>query len=461
MPQSEETQTTNSLHECVVSGSQGIYKMTWPQLSISAAIDRIKESNHEVKAELSISSSRITSPGHLRSGRINLTSTTARNSFAKSLSQRDSDPDISWDLILEQIAVAILQEHRSGNPVVELDGNMDAPALDNKWVVSGIVQKNNPTLIYAPGSHGKSWVAQWLAVLSDAGISAGGLEVEPNKVLYLDWETDVVELSSRVTMCRRGLGLTGTGHILYKAMTQGLAADIESIRKICVEKSVGLLVLDSLGSACAGEPESAEVVIRMFSCLRSLGVSSLCIDHVSKEGSLFGSVYKFNAARQVFEIKKSQEEDANKLVLALFHRKASNSRLRSPMGFELVFSPEDRTMTVIRKDVRDTPLITELAVKTQIENVLARLGKGTAKDIIDELNPKPDGSLFTENQIATELSNGTKEKKKGTNSVWFVRLSDKTMGDKGRWLHYYGLPARIEDEVVKIYQQELEREGEI
>ena len=433
--------------------------MTWPALSIVAEIDRIKESNMEVKAELSISSSRITSPGHLRSGRINLTSTTARNSFAKSLMTRDSD--IDWDLIMEQVAVSILREHRSGSPVQLLNGNMDAPALDNKWVVSGIVQKNNPTLIYAPGSHGKSWVAQWLAVLSDAGISAGGLEVEPNKVLYLDWETDVVELSSRVTMCRRGLGLTGTGHILYKAMTQGLAADIESIRKICVEKSVGLLVLDSLGSACAGEPESAEVVIRMFSCLRSLGVSSLCIDHVSKEGSLFGSVYKFNAARQVFEIKKSQEEDANKLVLALFHRKASNSRLRSPMGFELVFSPEDRTMTVIRKDVRDTPLITELAVKTQIENVLARLGKGTAKDIIDELNPKPDGSLFTENQIATELSNGTKEKKKDTNRAWFVRLPDKTMGDKGRWLHYYGLPARIEDEVVKIYQQELEREGEI
>ena len=458
-PQSEDIQTTNNLHECEISGSQGIYKMTWPALSIVAEIDRIKESNHEVKAELSISSSRITSPGHLRSGRINLTSTAARHSFAKSLLARESDVD--WDLIMEQVAVTILQEHRSGNPVVELDGNMDAPALDNKWVVSGIVQKNNPTLIYAPGSHGKSWVGQWLAVLADAGISAGGLEVEPSTGLLLDWETDVVELSSRVTLIRRGLGLTGPGHILYKAMTQGLAADIESIRKICVEKSVGLLVLDSLGSACAGEPESAEVVIRMFSCLRSLGVSSLCIDHVSKEGSLFGSVYKFNAARQVFEIKKSQEEDANKLVLALFHRKASNSRLRSPMGFELVFSPEDRTMTVIRKDVRDTPLITELAVKTQIENVLARLGKGTAKDIIDELNPKPDGSLFTENQIATELSNGTKEKKKDTNRAWFVRLPDKTMGDKGRWLHYYGLPARIEDEVVKIYQQELEQEGEL
>ena len=458
-PQSEDIQTTNNLHECEISGSQGIYKMTWPALSIVAEIDRIKESNHEVKAELSISSSRITSPGHLRSGRINLTSTTARNSFAKSLMPRDSD--IDWDLIMEQVAVSILREHRSGSPVQLLNGNMDAPALDNKWVVSGIVQKNNPTLIYAPGSHGKSWVAQWLAVLSDAGISAGGLEVEPNKVLYLDWETDVVELSSRVTMCRRGLGLTGTGHILYKAMTQGLAADIESIRKICVENSPGLLILDSLGSAC-GEPESAEVVLRTFSALRSLGQSSILIDHVSKAGgSPFGSVYKFNAARQVFEIKKSQEEDANKLVLALFHRKASNSRLRSPMGFELVFSPEDRTMTVIRKDVRDTPLITELAVKTQIENVLARLGKGTAKDIIDELNPKPDGSLFTENQIATELSNGTKEKKKDTNRAWFVRLPDKTMGDKGRWLHYYGLPARIEDEVVKIYQQELEQEGEL
>ena len=137
-----QSETTN-LHECVVSGSQGIYKLTWPQLNITCHCDRIKESNdHEVKAEVRLTSSRPTSAGHLRAGRLNLTSTTARNSFAKSLAARDSDVD--WDLILEQVCVAVLQEWRSGNAVVQLEGNMDAPGLADKWLVSGIIQLNNP-----------------------------------------------------------------------------------------------------------------------------------------------------------------------------------------------------------------------------------------------------------------------------------------------------------------------------
>ena len=60
-------------------------------------------------------------------------------------------------------------------------------------------------------------------------------------------------------------------------------------------------------------------------------------------------------------------------------------------------------------------------MKTQIENVLARLGKGTAKDVMDDLNPKPDGSLFTENHISKELSTG---KRKNI----FVQLPDNKWG---------------------------------
>ena len=415
-----QSETTN-LHECVVSGSQGIYKLTWPQLNITCHCDRIKESNdHEVKAEVRLTSSRPTSAGHLRAGRLNLTSTTARNSFAKSLAARDSD--IDWDLILEQICVAVLLEWRSGNAVVQLEGNMDAPGLADKWLVSGIIQLNNPTLIYGPGSTGKSWFAQYIAVLADEGMNHGGFDVEPSTVLYLDWETDQIELGSRVTMIRRGLGLKGTAHILYKSMNQGLSTDIERIREICLEHSVGLLVIDSLGSACMGEPESAEVVLRMFSSLRSLGISSLLIDHTNKQnGELFGSVYKFNSARQVFETKKSQIEDQDKLVLGLFHKKANNSRLIKPMGFELLFNEEMQSMSVIRKDVKDTPLEDQLGVRQRIGNVLSAFGKMTVSEIVDELNPKPDGSLFTENHISKELSTG---KRKNI----FVQLPDNKWG---------------------------------
>jgi len=426
-----QSDTTN-LHECVVSGSQGIYKLTWPQLSISAAIDRIKESSdHEVKAEVKLTSSRPTSAGHLRAGRLNLTSTTARNSFAKSLAARDSE--VEWDIILEQICIAVLAEWRQGSPMVELDGNMDVPELA-KWLIQPIIQLNNPTLIYGPGSTGKSWFAQYIAVLADEGMSHGEFHVEPSTVLYLDWETDQNELGSRVTMIRRGLGLKGTAHILYKAMNQGLSTDIERIREICLENTVGLVIIDSLGSACMGEPESAEVVLRMFSALRSLGVSSLCIDHTNKEGMLFGSVYKFNSARQVFEAKKSQQEDDDKLVLGLFHKKANNSKLLRPFGFELVFNQEDKSMTVIRQDVKDTALEEHMKIPDRIANALSRCGKLSVEEIAEEIDKE-------QSHVRKELSYGKK-------SGRFMLLTE------GKW----ALPVRIEDTVVKIYQRELKGE---
>ena len=45
----------------------------------------------------------------------------------------------------------------------------------------------------------------------------------------------------------------------------------------------------------------------------------------------------------------------------------------------------------------------------------------TVSEIVDELNPKPDGSLFTENHISKELSTG---KRKNI----FVQLPDNKWG---------------------------------
>ena len=361
----------------------GIYNFVWPQLNISSRVDRIKEStDHEVKGEVLIESKRPTSAGHLRSGRLNLTSPTARRTFSRSLADRDSDVD--WDQVMEQLCLAALDEWRRGSPEVQLTGKKDLKT-QTKWLIEPLVQLNNPTLIYGPGSTGKSWLGQYIAVLADAGIPRNGFGVEPceGRVLYLDWETDEAELDSRVTMIRNGLGLEGPSHIWYKSMNQGLSNDIATVRNICLEHDITLCVFDSLGSACAGEPESAEVVLRTFQAIRSLGVSSLCIDHTNKEGSLFGSVYKFNAARMVFECKKDQQQGEDQLVFGMFHKKSNNGKLMNPMGLKLNFSEE--SITLERKDVRDTRLEEHMNVRQRIENLL-RKGALTVSQIAEELD---------------------------------------------------------------------------
>jgi len=186
-----------------------------------------------------------------------------------------------------------------------------------------------------------------------------------------------------------------------------------------MEKGIELIVLDSLGSACMGEPESAEIVLRMFQSLRSLRCTSLCIDHTNKEGHLFGSIYKFNSGRQIFEVKKAQAEGENSLEFALFHRKANNSKLIKPMGWQLQFT--DDSVTFTRKDVKDTGLESELRIVDRIQNLLQR-GAMAPKDIAEELQREPS-------HIRKELSDWTAKGK-------FVRLAD------GR----YAIRARDEEE---------------
>ena len=392
----------------VMVGRDGVYVLSWTDLNIEIHVNRIRESHdHETKAEVLITSRRPAAPGHLKQGRINMTSTASRKSMERSLTERD--PTVDWDAVLEQMCFAVLQAFRAGSPVQRIE-KVDV-AAQQRWLIDPLLQLNNPTLIYGPGSSGKSWLGQYIAVLADAGLSETGFDVDPctGRVLYLDWETTQDEIAERVTKIRQGMNLPDSGNIWYKKMTSGLANDIESLREAVVDHNIALVIVDSLGSACMGEPESAEVVLRTFAALRSLNVTALCIDHTNKEGYLFGSVYKYNSARMVFEIKKSQEPDEDKLIFVLFHKKANNSKLIKERGFIMTFG--DGAVTFERQDVRDTPLADQLRLVDRIANLL-RDGAMTAQDIAEGLDK-------ARSHVDKVLSNGVRDGR-------FVRLNDKT-----------------------------------
>jgi hypothetical protein len=400
--------TTQGDYDFTLEGGAGIYSLEWPQLLIKADVARLKEnSDHELRGEIWIESRRPNSTGHVKQGRIILTSPSNRKQFAKALEDRDSEVD--WDQIVDQLAIAVLEDWRAGIPEVAITGSL-VPTQANRWLIQPLVQVGHPTLIYGKGSTGKSWLAQYLSVLVHEGMSVSGLMVEQSRVLYLDWETDINEIEFRIAMIRKGLGLSAESKdgIWYKAMTQGLAGDIATVRSIVQKHSIHFVVLDSLGAACMGEPESAEVVLRMFAALRSLSVTSLCVDHVSKEGSLFGSVYKFNAARQIFEAKKAQGEGEDRLEFAMFHRKANNSKLVKPLGWVLEFDNDQGIITMTRKDVRDTNLSGEMRIVDQISSIL-RDGPHAVKDISDILEKTPghiSKELATHKHLFLKLPNG-------------------------------------------------------
>jgi hypothetical protein len=395
----------SSLDAFELSGSAGQYTVVWPQLQIQAELSRFKvNSDLELKAEVTFSSQKPDAPGHLRRRRVNLSN--PNPGYIKSL--REKEDSLPWADIVEQMAVAITDVYRSGSPEIEMLGQIPA-APAGHWLIKPLVQVGHPTIIYGTGAAGKSWFGQYLSVLAHEGLNASGLEIsEPSPVLYLDWETDQYEIGSRLAMIRKGLGLPHSSEtgVIYKSMTQGLADDIAEVSNIVHRRQIRLVVIDSLGMAGsgAGEPESAEVAIKIFTAIRGLQdtnnehITTLGIDHTNKQDMLFGSVFKQRMARMIFHVKQSQRSGDTGFEFALFHEKANNAPYLSPMGWSLEFDNSGGSAKFKRKDVKNTRLEGEMSVRDRIHNYLEESGRPETIADIAEMLEKGQG------HIAKELS---------------------------------------------------------
>lgn len=385
---------TESSYDFDMNGGSGIYELEWESLGIHIKVNRIREnSSHEIRAGVEVTSNR-PNGGHLNGGRVILTSPGNMESFEKLLKKEDSS--IEWGTVVKQMSAAVIKDYQRGIPEEALMGTEDR-AEATRWIIEPLVMAGQPSLLYGTGSTGKSFLGQYFAVLVSEGVNDNGFHIEePLTTLYLDWETDKRELDYRVGMIRNGLHLDPVTepNLWYKTMTQSLSADIEQVREIVLKRGIKFAVLDSMGSASGGEPESAEVMLRMFNALRSLRIPTLNIHHVNKENILFGSVYAFNSARVVIEARKSQNEGEDRIDLGLWSKKANNARMFSPIGFTIGF--DGNMVTFRKKEVRDTRLVKELSVVDQMKKLLD--GEPMSKKDLAEAVEK------SEKHVATELN---------------------------------------------------------
>ena len=425
---SPEDQTPTSEYDFTMTGKGGVYYFTWENLLVDVEVSNCRPGRDDsITAYLKVSTRR-PNGGYITHGNLNLDSIIGRRNYATECTKRDAELD--WDAILSLLAMNVRDSEQRGVPEERITGEqLERVTEDVRWLVEPIIQVGQPTLVYGKGSSGKSYFSQFVSVLVNEGISANGLTVEQATTLYLDWETDGDEITRRVARIRKGMELsklTSAG-LIYKRMNKGLAADIGTVMELVNKYSVHFVILDSLGSACMGEPESADVVLRMFAALRSLGVTSLCVDHVNKDNHLFGSVYKFNASRLIFEVIKAQRAGEDKLEFALYHRKANNAKIIKPMGFELAFDNANLTAVLKRVDIKDTDLEQDMHVVDRIRNLLVNGAMSTQK-----LGLELDR---TSTHISKEISLANKRAGENNRPDVFIKLSD------GK----YGLASREDD----------------
>jgi hypothetical protein len=324
-----------------LTSNAGIYAFLWKEEKIAIRVDRLAEdSKGTLTGEILIKSGQPGSEKHVHMARINLVSSESRTRLSKLLHERVNTVD--WYSILEQSCVMTLAKHREGEPVCDLG---DQPEYETaRYRLQPLLFDSEPTLIYAPGGTGKSYLALYIACLVQYNIGGiyGWLPLAGN-VLVLDWETSRAIYRRRTWAVKQGLGIEdSTERIKYRYCTQPLATDIAEIQKIVIENKINLVIVDSCGYAAGGDPNAAEVAIRYFGALRSIRTATLTLDHVSKGlnggSSPFGSVYKTNAARSVFQLKKSQDAGANEYELGLYHEKVNEGMPLKPIGYKTKFT---------------------------------------------------------------------------------------------------------------------------
>lgn len=381
------------------SNSGGVYLYQWLEGDmdgLTVKLDKIREDSRSTGITGEILVRFGLAIGHIHQTRYSLLSTRSRNEVAGFCKSRLDGFD--WSAILEQVSIRTVEAWRAGEPVVRLGDVVIPESL--QYRLAPFLVDNEANLLYGEGGLGKSYLAAYFTTVIQEGLTIGGYAAEHGPTLYLDYETSNQAQARRFRYIYNGQDIERRIDVLHRFCYLPLAHDIEEIQRVVVDHSIQFVVVDSAGPACGGEPESAAAVIPFFTALRSLRVTTLIIAHKSKNtggAGPFGSVFWMNMPRNVFELKKAQEEDSDTIHLAMVHKKTNDGVLMRPFGLRLKFQAD--AVTVEMESVADVPELAELAKLG--DRILAELAHGSMsyEQLAESLDQKETSVKTTMNRL--------------------------------------------------------------
>lgn len=350
-----------------------IYRLTVPEWGVRLELDQFKRSSWgDLTGELLISSEL---HGDLSRSTINLSAIDKRQAFAGTLAKRV--PEVDWSGVIEDFALRALKAEREGRPSVNLR-DVQPQDPDNTFEIDGVtLPRHHPSCLFGDGGTGKSYLAlYWAGILTRQGVHC----------VYVDAELDAYEHRERLWR------LFGDDFppVEYLRLDRALERAVDQIRRLVRDKGIEFAIYDSVGVLTQGSPDSAEGANGYIRALRQIGIGSLSIAHITKNGEQndqkpFGSVFFHNGFRSTWFAEQADPDAAEgqPLAVGLWNRKSNLSKRHQPVGLELDFLPNG---TIIRR--RDMEELSGLGHKQpiwrQIETVL-RSGPQSPSDIAEDL----------------------------------------------------------------------------
>lgn len=326
-------------------------------------ITKINESKDEISAFLRIT---LFSAGRkigLFMGKFNFMSSRTRKELSNYLGRLNPLKQDSWQEIIERLSQEFIEQYYEIEPAVRIK---PVEETHTEFLLYPIAPKGHPTLLYAPGGSGKSFLAMYISLLVKNGHGINGEVITPAEVLYCDWEMDINETQRRFTMLASNFEENIT-YPLYRRCVHPLQDELEGIMNDVSQNDVKLVVIDSAAPALGGDINNAEKVIQFFNCVRqiiTLDTTVIILSHVSKEHKEkdepmpVGSIFFENLSRMTWELKITYKDDGYNITL--INRKTNFGKM-PPVGVEISFldgcafvsttPPEDTTTQGAQVDV--------------------------------------------------------------------------------------------------------------
>lgn len=332
--------------------SPNAYKFYFEDMALTVNVDSLEDKGI---SELSIYQEDGHGPTMLDMFRTNLLNVQNRKEVVNKLNTLLPLKD--WDLRMTAVTTMSLEHFRRGEPVVEVGTRPETMLIE--YQVEPILEYLQPTILFGAGGGLKSYIGIFSSCLVRYGIVGLNQHTyswqdrcdwipKPGNVLYLDWETDQAIFNRRVWAVKRGLGIDNEETFKYLHCDQPLITILPMVKRVVTESGIDLVVVDSAMNAQGYGPDTNLCAIQMYNSLRSLRCTSLIIDHITKndmksEESVgpYGPVVKYNRARSVWEVKKSQETGGNVVELSLVHKKHNEGTLLPAIGIRVTFVKND------------------------------------------------------------------------------------------------------------------------
>ena len=427
--QNEEiTQVENPLEDVIFNRIGNIFKFDFPKKNIRIRLDKISQDRY-TSADIRIEYLRPLQfqAHHIFQSKANIDQSSGANgktSMVKTCYNRADDMNYEeWDAIIEYSCVSVLEAFREDETAPAINLRDLAEATDQGMLVSPLFPANEPSIIFGEGGTGKSIITLWIAGLVSEGFGFDWVSAKKKNVLYLDYETSEAEFKRRGDKLSKGMGLDMPyANIWYRRYNSPLVDMVEHLREEIDRNDIGFIVVDSVGYACP-EPISDKETNKYFNAMRTFpNVTFINIAHTSKENSAkktpFGSVFWWNGARSIWEIKKSQEQGESEINSVLHHRKINNGTMQKPIGFNLKFLPD--SISVNNADAKE--IENYQVTRTRTDEIYQILLRSNEKMTLNEILYALDLDESKTNSVRASMSR----------SDTLVHFGDGLWGVKGK-----------------------------